>query len=123
MPWLSDPSKKGPCVLVLMLCRAYYVFRVILNFFLFRPNPTHVPCPHMPCCGQCLRKKSRKAFFFLFLNFIKSAYQIVGVVFQVLVLFLVHVLLFKFDKIKNSELKSIFNANKLIIVREYNINY
>ena len=69
------------------------------------------------------KKKSKSFFLFLFLNFIKSACQVVGVVFQVFVLFWVHVLLFKFDKIKNSELKSIFNTNKLIIVRECNINY
>ena len=115
----QDQSKAYAC---LCLCRTTFTmcfvsYRVVLNFFLFRPSLAHASYSHVPC-HAVPKKKSPISFFF------KSACQVVHIFFfKSMYFFFRSMPLFKFNRIENSKLKSIFNNNKLIIVREYNINY
>lgn len=105
------------CCVVPAMC---FVLCYAMPFFFFLRPTRHTcsahECRAMSCAIPCLWKKYDKFFF-------RRAFQAVGVNFPSLCTFFgVHMPLVKFNNIKNSKLKPIFNNNKQIIVREYNIN-
>ena len=117
MPCWPRPIKGSPRMLVLVLCCAHYAFRAV---------PTRARAHAHSCraytCRVVPRKNSPLSFFSFFVC-LRAHVKLLSYFFSILCTFFwIHVPLFKFNRIKNSKLKSIFNNNKLIIIRECNIS-
>ena len=117
MPCWPRPIKGSPRVLVLVSCHAHYSFHAVPTCARARAHSCRAhTCRAMGCVVPCLGKIAHYAFLFFY--FFKSVCQVVVLFFSSLCIFFwIHMPLFKVNIIKDSKFKSIFNNNKLIIIR------